>query len=173
MINKDEMLFVVDEDNNPVEPMPRSIVHAQGLWHRTTSVWVMNHQKLILCDRRSIMKENDPEMWEANFGGHMAPGEDYLDNAVTELAEEIGIKARKEDLREFGICKSDRSHSFEGNFVLLWDGNTKDLKLEEEEVEEVAWFEVGELRKIFGREDDDWVIQGHELEVLEWLENLE
>lgn len=34
MINKDELLFVVDENNNPVEPKPRKKVHTKGYWHR-------------------------------------------------------------------------------------------------------------------------------------------
>lgn len=173
MINPDEMLFVVDEDNNPVEPLPRSVVHAKGLWHRTSHIWVRNSHKLILCQRRSIMKDSSPGMWEGFFGGHVAAGGDYLDSAKMELEEELGIKADKAGFKNFGIFKSERGIEFQGIYGLLWDGNIKDLKLEEEEVEEVAWFEISDLREIFRREDDDWATLGSELEVIKWLENLE
>ncbi len=173
MINSDELLFVVDENNNPLEPKSRKEVHAKKLWHRTSHVWVRNPKKLVLCQRRSIMKDFAPGMWEGFFGGHVSAGGDYLDSAKMELEEELGIKADKADFRNFGIFKSESWTEFQGIYGLLWEGNTKDLKLEEEEVEEVAWFETSELRKIFGREDDDWNVQGNELEVLAWLENLE
>ena len=171
MINPGEMLCVVDEDNNPLDPKPRDMVHGQGLWHRTSHIYIKNPENLILCQRRSVMKDQNPQMWESHFGGHVLAGGEYLDFAQIELEEELGIKADKKLLKSFGIYKSEKDKEFQAVYGLLWSGKTHDLKLEETEVEEVAWFTIDELRQIFEREDDDWVIHGNELEVLEWLEN--
>lgn len=101
MIKKDELLFTVDEFNNPVEPMPRNEVHSKGIWHRTTQIWIINDRKQILCQRRSLLKDSNPGKWEAFWGGHLAPNQEYVDCALQELREELGISVSKSDLNFF------------------------------------------------------------------------
>jgi len=91
MINSEELLYVVDENNHFLGPQIRSIAHQNRLWHRTTGIWVINNKGQILCQKRSFKKDIKPGFWEAFFGGHLAPGEDYLHNAVQESSEELGI----------------------------------------------------------------------------------
>ncbi|HXS15141.1 MAG TPA: NUDIX domain-containing protein, partial [Candidatus Saccharimonadales bacterium] len=85
MIKKDELLFTVDENNLLQEPKPRNEVHANGYWHRTAHIWIFNDKKEILCQKRSLLKDMNPGKWEPFFGGHMAPQEEYIDNALLEL----------------------------------------------------------------------------------------
>ncbi|MEX2028301.1 MAG: NUDIX domain-containing protein, partial [Candidatus Curtissbacteria bacterium] len=84
MINSQELIFMVDENNNPVSPLAREIAHGQGLWHRSCDIWVVNSKGEILCQRRSMKKDVKPGLWESYFGGHVLAGEDYLDSAVKE-----------------------------------------------------------------------------------------
>src|ERR1700760_3261316 len=105
MINKNELLFVVDENNEPLEPQARYIVHEKNAWHRTTGIWVVNNKKQILCQKRSLLKDTKPGFWEAFFGGHIGPQETYGDNAVKELTEELGIPVQKENLLPYKVLK--------------------------------------------------------------------
>ena len=65
MIDIQELLFVVDENNQPLKPQLRSSAHKNGLWHRTTGIWVINKSKKVLCQKRSLKKDLNPGIWEA------------------------------------------------------------------------------------------------------------
>lgn len=72
MINSEELLFCVDDNNNPIEPLPRKFVHANSVWHRVSHIYVVNTQnKQILCQQRSLKKDALPGIQEAYFGGHV------------------------------------------------------------------------------------------------------
>lgn len=161
MINKNELLFCVDEKNNPINPQPRYVVHQTGIWHRTSHVWIVNDKDEILCQRRSLLKDTAPGLWEGFFGGHIPPKVSYLDHAVIELEEEVGLKALKENLKEVFIYKLIRGKEFVGVFVLNWNGDQTKLKLEPDEVDQVRWFTKLELRQKLDNKVG-WSIMGYE-----------
>ena len=97
MINKNELLCVVDENDNPLEPKSREETHARRLWHRVAHIWILNKGS-VLCQQRSLLKDKNPGMWESFFGGHLSPNQEYIEGAVKELEEEIGIKVSTDDL---------------------------------------------------------------------------
>lgn len=162
MINNEELLYCVDEDNNPIEPKPRSLVHATGIWHRTSHIWIVNDEKEILCQRRSLLKDKAPGLWEGFFGGHIPPQVSYLDHALTELEEEVGLKVSKEDLKEAFIHKLESGKEFVGVFVLNWSGDETKLKLEPDEVERVKWFSKEDLKNNLEAKDGKWNAMGYE-----------
>lgn len=172
MINKDELIFVVDENNNPVEPEKRSLAHKNGLWHRTSGVWIINKKKQILCQKRSRKKDVKPGMWEAFFGGHLAPNEDYKDNAANEVEEELGIKIEKENLLPYKILKSDKpTHKeFQYIFAFILEEESKDFNFEKDEIDELMWKDIEEIREILlVKNDPRWVHKPWDKEVLAWL----
>ena len=65
MINKDELLFAVDENNKPIEPMPRAKAHTEGVWHRNAHIWIVNPNREVLVHKRSMLKDSNPGKWEA------------------------------------------------------------------------------------------------------------
>jgi isopentenyldiphosphate isomerase len=166
MINNEELLFVVDENNNPNQSKSRKDTHAKGLWHRTSHIWIVNTQLQILCQKRSILKDTNPEKWEAHFGGHIRSGEDYIDNAIIEAKEEIGLQRKKEDMIFFGIHKYNRDKEFQGIFYTFWNGDTSELILEKEEVDEIKWISYAELQEVFKNQDERWVHNGYEKNLL-------
>ena len=171
MIIKKELLFTVDESNNPIEPMPRDIVHGNSIWHRTNQIWIINDKKQILCQKRSLLKDMNPGKWEALFGGHIKAGQDYVDNALDELREELGLVVEKNDLHFFTIHKSFEHKEFEGIYYLKWNGNLNDLHLETEEVDQVKWFEIKELLEVIvNKKSENWSKFGYEEELLTELQ---
>ncbi len=83
MINNKELLFVVDENNQPQQPLPRNVVHKNSLWHRTAAVWVINRNGKILCQKRSLKKDVKPGMWEAFMWVQKPWDEEVLDWLAT------------------------------------------------------------------------------------------
>ncbi len=169
MINSDELLFVVDENNKPLRPLSRQIVHTQGIWHRTSHVWVINKKRQLLCQKRSAKMDRYPGFWEPRFGGHMAPGVDYLKGVVKEIMEELGIKVNPQELSLFKIYKSQDAKEFQGIYILqLLDG--RKINREEDEIDELKWINLEKVVKISKERRKGWVRSGYEDEMLNYLE---
>lgn len=177
MINNRELIFVVDEENNSLEPMPRDQVHKNGIWHRTTDILVLNSQGELLCEKRSMAKDVSPGEWESIFGGHTLAGEDDLESAIKEIEEELGLKVKGEELKFFKTVKvSDREKNFQHNtfksvYLLKFDGDLSDINFEEEEIGEVKWMDKKAVRRILESREKNWVIPVYGLEFLDWMES--
>jgi isopentenyldiphosphate isomerase len=172
MINPKELLLVVDESDHPLETLPRKEVHADMLLHRISHIWVIDDQKRVLVQKRSLQKDKWPGMWECWFGGHVLADDTYLETAVLETKEEIGLQVKPENLSLF--AKKRVTNTQENIFVSVYglqrSLDIASIKLEAEEVELVKWLTIAELRGIYKVKDSLWVCYGYELEVLGWLE---
>ncbi len=173
MLNDRELLFVVDEENRPIEPRPRKEVHERGYWHRNSHVRIKNSSGQVLCQQRSLKKDTKPGFWEPFFGGHVLAGEDYLENAVKECNEELGFDLHEADLKFFKICKVLHQKEFVAVYGLRWDGDASRIVFEEDEVIQVKWFDPKELHALLCVEKNPaWSIIGYDAEVLDWIAGL-
>jgi len=169
----DELFFVVDEHNHPLEPLPRRLVHGHGVWHRVSHVWIINNAGQILCQRRASIKEINPDKWEAFFGGHLAPGESDEQGALRETREELELRFALPDLRKWKIHRrfhpSGYNNEFQAIFMVRWNGSIDEVKFDSSEVAQVAWRSKAEVRQAFLQKDKGWTFTGYELELLETL----
>jgi isopentenyl-diphosphate delta-isomerase len=170
MIDKDELLFVVDGNDNPLEPKPRKEVHAKKYWHRVSHIFVKNPSNQILCHQRSMLKDSNPGKWNVVFGGHLAPGEDYLTGAINELYEEASIKADSFDLKLLEIYKMTEAAEFQAVYLLEWDGAIEDLHFEKEEIDQLKWIEISKLQKLISVQDPNWSFMGYEENSFKFME---
>lgn len=167
MVNKTELLFVVDEYDSPVIPRPRHETHEKNLWHRTAHIWIVNDKKQLLCQKRSAMKDQFPDLWEPFIGGHIGPGDDYFAGAVKEVQEETGIPIEKQQLNLVKIYKDHETYEFRGVFYYRWNGKLDELISEKEEVDEVQWVDIAVLKKyLLNSESVHWCKTGYEKEIL-------
>lgn len=74
-----------------VADLPRSVVRAHNLLHRATGVVVRDSAGRLLVHRRTDTKDVYPGRWDCSAGGVVLAGEDPVDAAVRELAEEVGV----------------------------------------------------------------------------------
>ena len=175
MINNDELLFVVDENNKPLEPLTRREAHAKGLWHRTSHIWIINSRNQLLCQKRSLLKDMHPGEWEAFFGGHQPATEKELESALNELEEELNIKAKPSDLKFYQVYKKvGRGHPSHNEFLYIylyhWDGEVTDLRLEPDEVEKVEWKNLEEVKAKTDNKSPDWTHHAYEKNMIGWIE---
>jgi isopentenyldiphosphate isomerase len=172
MLQKDELLFVVDDDNNPIEPQSRSLVHKNNLWHRTSHIWIVNKQKEILCHQRSQKVEISPGNWDPYCGGHLGPDISYIDGAMKELKEEMGITATDKDLSFFKVFKNQTNFEFQGIFYMTWEGDIAKLPIEKDEVEQIQWFPLVDVWSFIVLEKKEgWSKIEYAENILEWLIN--
>jgi 16S rRNA (adenine1518-N6/adenine1519-N6)-dimethyltransferase len=95
----DEIFDVVDENDCVLERRPRREVHALGLRHRAVHVFAFNDRGELILQKRSHLKDAQPEKWDSTAAGHLDAGEGYLCAAVRELEEEAGVVASADSLQ--------------------------------------------------------------------------
>jgi isopentenyl-diphosphate Delta-isomerase len=171
MINENELSFVVDQDNEPLEPKPRWEVHKKGYWHRISCVWIVNSKNQILCQERSMEVDRKPGFWEPFFGGHLLAGEDNLGAAVAECNEELGLNIKKENLSFFKTFRVEYEKEFISTYKLNWSGDAQKINYEKDEVSQVKWMDIKEVRgTLLNDKKPNWTILGFEKEIFDWLE---
>lgn len=148
-----EVFDIVNQDNQFTGTTKgRDLVHREMRdWHRTTHIWIINSDKEVLCQQRSLSKDKNPGLWQSYFGGHLKSGQTYEQNAVEELAEEIGLKVDPKDLIPVYIKKSDEARHFGQVYLLKWNSELKDLKFNDGEVQQVKWISLTDLSNLVSK----------------------
>lgn len=127
-----------------------------GYYISVVGVVIINENDEILLQKRSRFKRANPNKWGI-CGGKVDLGETPLDAGVRETLEEIGILLNKEELKFLSMDTNEKSH-----FTVYYVRKNVDVnecKLQEEELEEVKYFKIEELKNL-------------DNEGFEWLENL-
>ena len=136
----------------------RSIAHRDGIPHRTAHVWITrihNGKRQILLQKRSRNKDSFPGMYDTSSAGHIPAGCEPRDSAVRELQEELGITVTPDQLSFAGSFHASYALPFHGSmfrddeyvsvFVLDIPVSIADIRIQEEELEAVEWFDLEEV----------------------------
>ena len=156
-----EILDICDERGLPTgETVERAAAHRDGILHRTAHVWIVRRRAErweILLQKRSQNKESFPGMYDTSSAGHIPAGAEPLDSALRELEEELGIRAVPEQLRYAGHFRSQYEMMFYGAlfrdneytwvYVYREPVDIAALRLQTEELEEVRWFDLEQVRQ--------------------------
>jgi isopentenyl-diphosphate Delta-isomerase len=140
-----EIFDVVNERDEVIGQQERGAVHRLGLMHRSVHVLVFDAAGQVFLQKRSMIKDRQPGLWDSSTSGHVDAGEDYDACAVRELREEIGLQlsAAPQRLFKFPACaETDQEHVWvyrceaEGPF-----------RLHPEEIERGGWFTPAEVTR--------------------------
>jgi isopentenyldiphosphate isomerase len=96
-----ELLTHVSEDDTQIlGPVERGRVHGDpSLVHRAAHVLVLHPTDgTLLLQKRSLQKDTCPGQWDTSVGGHVGFGQSYLEAALRESEEELGITLTEADL---------------------------------------------------------------------------
>jgi len=151
-----ELLDIVNEWGEPTgQVLDKRTIHAQGLRHRDVHVWVTNGRDMLQQQRNSD-KSIMPDTWDISVGGHVGAGESYLDAAVRETHEELGLTRAPKHFRRIGLMAIrlmlpgwEHPHNIVGdNFVAYEPGlSLDDLRLQESEVQGARWYPIEQLEQ--------------------------
>ena len=158
-----EMFDIVDENGEPTGTVKeRTKVHEDGDLYRTSHVWIVRDNNKggldVLLQKRSESKDSNPGCYDISSAGHIPAGCGYLDSALRELKEELGIDASSEELELRLIRRISYSDIFHGKLfkdnqvtrvykMKRNDIDIEKLNLQKEEVEEVIWMDYEECIK--------------------------
>lgn len=157
-----EQLDIVDDRGQPTgEQKPRSEVHAQGLWHRVTHVYLyrVNGGVIeLLVHMRYAGADADPNTWDTRFGGHCKAGYDYDETAVTELKEEVGIDVPLSLLVKGPVQKRHKDHNreFTATYFFEYKDDASKLSFPDGEVTETRWMSIENIESALNSEQQKW-----------------
>jgi isopentenyl-diphosphate delta-isomerase type 1 len=158
----EEHLDVLDADGNLTGIVkPKGAVHRDGDWHRAVHLWIVTSDAQLLLQRRSRAKITYPGLWDISCAGHVSAAESATTSALRELDEELGITAEASELEEIGVIVDQAAfdsgrhleNEFQTIFVMQRDVGITELRLQEDEVEEVALVAITEFAARVARRD--------------------
>lgn len=125
----------------------------EGYYISVVGVVIINSNNEILLQKRSRLKRANPSKWGI-CGGKVDLGETTLDAGIRETLEEIGITLDREELNFLSMDTNEKTH-FTVYYVRK-DININECKLQEEELEEVKYFKIEELKDL-DNEGFEWL----------------
>lgn len=158
----------------------RTLAHEDGTIHGTSHVWIIRQSSTgceVLLQKRSSNKDSFPGCYDVSSAGHIPAGSDFLESALRELEEELGIRASASMLRYIGTHKAFLQTSFYGrpwnnyevSAVYLYEEpvDIEKLCLQQEEIEAVTWMELSACLAEVQAGNPAYCIYADELELVE------
>jgi len=159
-----ELIDILDENGNYTGKVAeRSIVHKDGLWHIHVGVWIMNKKGELLFQKRSPLKEMNPNKW-TRTGGHVDAGETPIFAIQREIQEEIGVKIPSNSLDLINIDKKEvffknknnYNRQFTYNYFAIVDYKIDDYKMQDDEVSDLKYITLEEMKLAKKNNDTDF-----------------
>ena len=91
MSEYDEIFDVVDSEDLIIGKASRVQVHNNQLMHRSVHILVFNSTGSLFLQKRAMIKDESPGLWDSSAAGHVESGEDYISCAKRELNEELSL----------------------------------------------------------------------------------
>ncbi len=141
----------------------RGVAHREGALHATVHIWIVRPNDRsgydVLLQKRSECKDSNPGCYDISSAGHIEAGHDYMESAIREMKEELGIEPLPEQLQEVGFHRGGFEDVFYGQvfrdnelskvYLYREPVDISKLTLQESEVSEVIWMDYREcLEKI-------------------------
>ncbi|MFH1661694.1 MAG: NUDIX domain-containing protein [Candidatus Falkowbacteria bacterium] len=157
---ENKKLNIIDDNDNIIGTEDRKIIHKNGLLHREVHVYFVTPKNEIIFQHRAKDKETFPDLLDATVGGHVEIGDDYKISAVKETIEETGVSIKISDLipidKVHKISKDNVTkkinHTFRQNYIYIYDGKVKNLKIE---VGEGMGFVAYTIKKLLNLNDTE------------------
>lgn len=132
----EEYLDIYDEKGIYLGQKERSVVHKEGLWHKTVHCWLYDGEGNIYFQIRK-----DKEKLYTTASGHVLAGETIKEAFGREIKEEIGIDVCYEmanlvDVVSFKLDRADGFHdrAFANVYTCIYEGEDTDFSYDREEV---------------------------------------
>lgn len=162
-----ELLDIVDYNGIPTGGIiEREEAHREGIRHRTSHLWIArfsNGNVELLLQRRSLNKDSHPGCLDISSAGHIPAGCGYVESALRELREELGITVEESELhfcgkRRRSYKKHFHGHAFLDNqvsnvYVTVRDIAAGDITYQESEICEVLWMPLDDVYSMVEKDE--------------------
>ena len=121
------------------ETIYKDQVVPKGRYYITVVIFIQNSKNEFLIQKRVEKKDGK---W-ATTGGHPVSGETSKQGIITEIREELGINVIENNITLFETIKTE--DDFIDMYYLKEDINIDEIKIQEDEVEDVKWASKEEI----------------------------
>lgn len=142
---KEEWLPLVDEKGKVIGKAPRSVVHMnKEMLHPVVHLHVINDQKELFLQKRSMTKKAEPGKWDTSVGGHVAWGETVESALKRECEEELGLRDVFPIPTGQYVYRGVNESELVFVFTLSYSGA---FTIDSEEIEEGRFWRMDEIEK--------------------------
>ncbi|NIO20448.1 MAG: NUDIX domain-containing protein [Candidatus Aenigmarchaeota archaeon] len=150
-----EYFDVVDDNDKVIGKATREECHSSPRFrHRGVHVVIYNSKDQVLLQKRSMNKDLYPGVWIEAASGHVESGDTYENTAKRELKEELGVETKLKKISKI-VFNGEKEREFIMIFMGKHDGP---FKIEEDDIEEVKFFGVEEIKRMMKEYPEDFCI---------------
>lgn len=113
---------------------------------RTASLWITNSRGDILLAQRKFDKKVDPGKWAEAVGGTVEGDDNYEQTVIREAKEELGLNITTLTAGPKQFITTPCSY-FVQWFTVVVDEGIDSFVIQDEEVEQIAWVPLAQLRR--------------------------
>ena len=153
----DEWLDIVDANGIPTgQTALKSEIHKNGWYHNTIHLWLYTEDGKILLQQRSHKKTICPLLWDVSVAGHIDADETFIQAAIRETKEEIGLKLNEEQLTKIGTRLHESTYNngeikdfeFHQVYIAKLKVNLEELVPQDNEVEALKLVSFNEFKSL-------------------------
>ncbi len=161
-------VVLVDEKDNQIGLEEKIKAHLEkGRLHRAFMIFIFNEKGELLLQKRSKNKMLWPLYWDCTCASHPFEKEEYIEAGKRRLKEELGFSCSLSYLTKFCYQAEYKKVGSENEICALLIGSYSSIiKENPEEVEEIKWISLPELRKKINNNPADftpWLKIGFEI----------
>ncbi len=158
----DEYIDIVTASGEPTgKTALKSEAHKNGWYHNTIHLWLYTKNGEILLQQRSHKKAIHPLLWDVSAAGHIDAGEAFVEAALRETKEELGLTLHAEELTKIGtkLHKSSyangtiQDNEFHQVYIAELKFDLTDLTPQEEEVEALKLVTFYEFKTLLSQSE--------------------
>ncbi len=176
-----ELLDIRREDGSLTgEVKNRELVHRDGDLHGTSHVFIArttaDGQVELLLQKRADDKDSYPGCYDISSAGHIPAGQDYMESALRELSEELGLTKKEEALHFLGMYLQRSENIFYGRPFINYEVSAvylitdpveiSDLTLQKEEIASVKWMSLEDCITAVRAQDSHYCLMEGELQMI-------
>ncbi len=138
-------IIIVNDQDKIIGHKERTKIMPTDIY-RVSALWITNPDGDILLAQRKFTKKHDPGVWGPAVAGTVEEGETYRTNIIKEAQEEIA-------LTNIAPAQGPKRHMQEEHtffvqwYTLVVDKPVAESTIQQEEVEQVKWFDREELEQ--------------------------
>ena len=145
MSEYDEIFDVVDSEDMVIGKASRLQVHNDDLMHRSVHILVFNSTGSLFLQKRAMVKDESPGLWDSSAAGHVESGEDYISCAKRELNEELSLSDVQLDEVLFIPAQSTTFWEHVRVYKCVTDSN---ICINKNEISEGKYIKLSEVRTL-------------------------
>ena len=142
-----EILDIVNLDDQVIGQATRDEVYKKSLCHRIVHVLIFNDEGKMALQKRSQSVSFLPGGWSTAVGGHVMSGENYVQGALREFEEELGVLAGIEFFSKDIFEVNEKLKKFVTVYKTNYNGP---FKLNDD-VELIDFFSIDEIKEMIDR----------------------